>query len=190
MNSEKRQMASQTNLTLQQVNDWFINARRRHLKPALDGAVGASIADLPQAFNLLELSEDQVLVQEEQQPQQEKQQMQQSNDEPEAEAASEEGDTASNNRQWPAALEDVYNTTDDLEGAEEDGWECTDSWKLRVDEVLDSEINDESIKVPVQSNKTKLPDSQGDVELGETEMSKIVEQIGFAAAKSSRTTGL
>ncbi|XP_020292277.1 homeobox protein PKNOX2-like isoform X1 [Pseudomyrmex gracilis] len=35
---EKRQIASQTNLTLLQVNNWFINARRRILQPMLDGA--------------------------------------------------------------------------------------------------------------------------------------------------------
>ncbi|EFN84843.1 Homeobox protein PKNOX2 [Harpegnathos saltator] len=33
---EKRQIASQTNLTLLQVNNWFINARRRILQPMLD----------------------------------------------------------------------------------------------------------------------------------------------------------
>ncbi|KAL6432767.1 hypothetical protein ACFW04_006273 [Cataglyphis niger] len=40
---EKRQIASQTNLTLLQVNNWFINARRRILQPMLDGA-GADAA--------------------------------------------------------------------------------------------------------------------------------------------------
>ncbi|XP_034946605.1 homeobox protein PKNOX2-like isoform X2 [Chelonus insularis] len=35
---EKRQIATQTNLTLLQVNNWFINARRRILQPMLDGA--------------------------------------------------------------------------------------------------------------------------------------------------------
>ncbi|XP_076686542.1 homeobox protein PKNOX2 isoform X2 [Andrena cerasifolii] len=35
---EKRQIAGQTNLTLLQVNNWFINARRRILQPMLDGA--------------------------------------------------------------------------------------------------------------------------------------------------------
>lgn len=35
---EKRQIASDTNLTLLQVNNWFINARRRILQPMLDGA--------------------------------------------------------------------------------------------------------------------------------------------------------
>ncbi|XP_052805413.1 homeobox protein PKNOX1-like [Mya arenaria] len=33
---EKRQIATQTNLTLLQVNNWFINARRRILQPMLD----------------------------------------------------------------------------------------------------------------------------------------------------------
>ncbi|VUZ51688.1 unnamed protein product [Hymenolepis diminuta] len=33
---EKRQIASQTNLTLLQVNNWFINARRRILQPMLE----------------------------------------------------------------------------------------------------------------------------------------------------------
>lgn len=36
--AEKNQIASQTNLTLLQVNNWFINARRRILQPMLDGA--------------------------------------------------------------------------------------------------------------------------------------------------------
>ncbi|XP_071555093.1 homeobox protein PKNOX2 isoform X2 [Temnothorax nylanderi] len=40
---EKRQIASQTNLTLLQVNNWFINARRRILQPMLDGA-GTDVA--------------------------------------------------------------------------------------------------------------------------------------------------
>lgn len=35
---EKRAIASQTNLTLLQVNNWFINARRRILQPMLDTA--------------------------------------------------------------------------------------------------------------------------------------------------------
>ncbi|XP_069745296.1 homeobox protein PKNOX1-like isoform X2 [Narcine bancroftii] len=35
---EKRQIASQTNLTLLQVNNWFINARRRILQPMLDAS--------------------------------------------------------------------------------------------------------------------------------------------------------
>lgn len=35
---EKRAIASQTNLTLLQVNNWFINARRRILQPMLDSA--------------------------------------------------------------------------------------------------------------------------------------------------------
>ncbi|XP_066542508.1 homeobox protein PKNOX1.1 [Hoplias malabaricus] len=35
---EKKQIASQTNLTLLQVNNWFINARRRILQPMLDGS--------------------------------------------------------------------------------------------------------------------------------------------------------
>ncbi|KAL7865362.1 hypothetical protein SRHO_G00106090 [Serrasalmus rhombeus] len=40
---EKKQIASQTNLTLLQVNNWFINARRRILQPMLD----ASSAETP-----------------------------------------------------------------------------------------------------------------------------------------------
>ncbi|XP_074792778.1 homeobox protein PKNOX2 isoform X3 [Natator depressus] len=35
---EKRQIAAQTNLTLLQVNNWFINARRRILQPMLDAS--------------------------------------------------------------------------------------------------------------------------------------------------------
>ncbi|TNN07331.1 Homeobox protein isoform 2, partial [Schistosoma japonicum] len=35
---EKRQIAGQTNLTLLQVNNWFINARRRILQPMLDSS--------------------------------------------------------------------------------------------------------------------------------------------------------
>ncbi|XP_076858709.1 homeobox protein PKNOX1.1 isoform X2 [Brachyhypopomus gauderio] len=40
---EKKQIASQTNLTLLQVNNWFINARRRILQPMLD----ASSTEMP-----------------------------------------------------------------------------------------------------------------------------------------------
>ncbi|XP_044739511.1 homeobox protein PKNOX2-like isoform X2 [Chrysoperla carnea] len=36
---EKRNIAAQTNLTLLQVNNWFINARRRILQPMLDASV-------------------------------------------------------------------------------------------------------------------------------------------------------
>ncbi|XP_061082977.1 homeobox protein PKNOX1-like isoform X2 [Conger conger] len=35
---EKKQIATQTNLTLLQVNNWFINARRRILQPMLDAS--------------------------------------------------------------------------------------------------------------------------------------------------------
>ncbi|KAF7651100.1 hypothetical protein LDENG_00116030 [Lucifuga dentata] len=40
---EKKQIAGQTNLTLLQVNNWFINARRRILQPMLD----ASSSEMP-----------------------------------------------------------------------------------------------------------------------------------------------
>ncbi|KAE8620891.1 hypothetical protein XENTR_v10004608 [Xenopus tropicalis] len=42
---EKKQIAAQTNLTLLQVNNWFINARRRILQPMLD----SSSSDTPKA---------------------------------------------------------------------------------------------------------------------------------------------
>lgn len=42
---EKKQIAGQTNLTLLQVNNWFINARRRILQPMLD----SSSAELPKS---------------------------------------------------------------------------------------------------------------------------------------------
>jgi hypothetical protein len=41
---EKRQIAAQTNLTLLQVNNWFINARRRILQPMLDASTPADTA--------------------------------------------------------------------------------------------------------------------------------------------------
>ncbi|XP_035139199.1 homeobox protein PKNOX1 isoform X2 [Callithrix jacchus] len=42
---EKKQIAAQTNLTLLQVNNWFINARRRILQPMLD----SSCSETPKA---------------------------------------------------------------------------------------------------------------------------------------------
>lgn len=47
---EKRHIAAQTNLTLLQVNNWFINARRRILQPMLDASAptdGAGAAGSP-----------------------------------------------------------------------------------------------------------------------------------------------
>jgi len=49
---EKRQIAAQTNLTLLQVNNWFINARRRILQPMLD-ASNPSSTDQPGSGNSL-----------------------------------------------------------------------------------------------------------------------------------------
>lgn len=49
---EKRQIAAQTNLTLLQVNNWFINARRRILQPMLDASNPTS-ADQPSSGNAL-----------------------------------------------------------------------------------------------------------------------------------------
>ncbi|PSN51770.1 hypothetical protein C0J52_05257 [Blattella germanica] len=49
---EKRQIAAQTNLTLLQVNNWFINARRRILQPMLD-ASNPSSNDQPGSGNSL-----------------------------------------------------------------------------------------------------------------------------------------
>lgn len=40
---EKREIAAQTNLTLLQVNNWFINARRRILQPMLDASTPSDI---------------------------------------------------------------------------------------------------------------------------------------------------
>ncbi|XP_065337871.1 homeobox protein PKNOX1-like isoform X2 [Cloeon dipterum] len=44
---EKRQIAAQTNLTLLQVNNWFINARRRILQPMLDASTPTDAAVAP-----------------------------------------------------------------------------------------------------------------------------------------------
>jgi hypothetical protein len=49
---EKRQIAAQTNLTLLQVNNWFINARRRILQPMLDASNPTS-ADQASSGNTL-----------------------------------------------------------------------------------------------------------------------------------------
>ncbi|XP_054280163.1 homeobox protein PKNOX2-like isoform X2 [Macrosteles quadrilineatus] len=40
---EKREIAAQTNLTLLQVNNWFINARRRILQPMLDASTPSDV---------------------------------------------------------------------------------------------------------------------------------------------------
>uniref|UniRef100_A0A1B6JPN7 Homeobox domain-containing protein n=2 Tax=Homalodisca liturata TaxID=320908 RepID=A0A1B6JPN7_9HEMI len=56
---EKREIAAQTNLTLLQVNNWFINARRRILQPMLDastpsdvtGSTGASTGNKSSSSN-------------------------------------------------------------------------------------------------------------------------------------------
>lgn len=44
---EKRAIAAQTNLTLLQVNNWFINARRRILQPMLEHASDSSAQSPP-----------------------------------------------------------------------------------------------------------------------------------------------
>lgn len=44
---EKRAIAAQTNLTLLQVNNWFINARRRILQPMLDNNSDSSAQSPP-----------------------------------------------------------------------------------------------------------------------------------------------
>ncbi|KAF7987841.1 hypothetical protein HCN44_003704 [Aphidius gifuensis] len=49
--AEKNQIASQTNLTLLQVNNWFINARRRILQPMLDGAGADGISRTAKRHN-------------------------------------------------------------------------------------------------------------------------------------------
>ncbi|XP_021940659.1 homeobox protein PKNOX2-like isoform X2 [Zootermopsis nevadensis] len=49
---EKRHIAAQTNLTLLQVNNWFINARRRILQPMLDASNPAA-TDQPSSGNNL-----------------------------------------------------------------------------------------------------------------------------------------
>lgn len=49
---EKRHIAAQTNLTLLQVNNWFINARRRILQPMLDASNPAA-TDQPSSGNSL-----------------------------------------------------------------------------------------------------------------------------------------
>jgi hypothetical protein len=46
---EKRQIASQTNLTLLQVNNWFINGRRRILQPMLDSTGPTCSENKPKA---------------------------------------------------------------------------------------------------------------------------------------------
>jgi hypothetical protein len=53
---EKRQIAAQTNLTLLQVNNWFINARRRILQPMLDSA--NTMNSLPDSSSQTIVAED------------------------------------------------------------------------------------------------------------------------------------
>ncbi|OXU24341.1 hypothetical protein TSAR_003155 [Trichomalopsis sarcophagae] len=57
---EKRQIANDTNLTLLQVNNWFINARRRILQPMLDGAGSTDPLIQSQPSSLSQQSQSQI----------------------------------------------------------------------------------------------------------------------------------
>ncbi|KAK7582593.1 hypothetical protein V9T40_014038 [Parthenolecanium corni] len=59
---EKKQIALQTNLTLLQVNNWFINARRRILQPMLDASTSdkKSFSTVPTDDSDIECSDDEL----------------------------------------------------------------------------------------------------------------------------------
>lgn len=50
---EKKIIAAQTNLTLLQVNNWFINARRRILQPMLDASTPDITGIYFSVFNII-----------------------------------------------------------------------------------------------------------------------------------------
>lgn len=74
---EKRQIASQTDLTLLQVNNWFINARRRILQPMLDGAGAEGQSRTGKRHKSMKNSSSQLQSQQQQSSQQQLQQQQQ-----------------------------------------------------------------------------------------------------------------
>ncbi|XP_043463235.1 homeobox protein PKNOX2-like isoform X2 [Leptopilina heterotoma] len=67
---EKRQIASETNLTLLQVNNWFINARRRILQPMLDGAGAEALSRAGKRNKVSKHANQQQQQQQQQYPQQ------------------------------------------------------------------------------------------------------------------------
>lgn len=109
------------------------------------------------------------------------------------------------NRLWLVELVNLDGTANDLEETEDGDWEFGDSWKLRIDDSLDPEVNDESIKghrvtedvsMGIREKDAKSPlavveetngmlwESQDDL------VKKSVGEIDFAAEKNPGTTGL